>query len=105
MTPLGRFFPAILAAATDVGTGIFVSQRQPYPVEFLIYQLAMLGFALLLAAPYRLFWIIALLLLIGGVFLAGASVGLFYVPTVFVAACVMVWRLAAGSSGSGSKPL
>ena len=93
---LVRFLPAAAAIITDIGAGIYVAEHQPYPVQFLVYQIAMLGFALLVAAPYRWLWIAALLLLIGGVILAGASVGLFYVPTVIVAACAMGGRLSVG---------
>ena len=64
-----RFLPAVLAAVTDVVTGVMVWTNQPD-------------------------WV--------GVFLSGASVGLFYVPTVLAAGCVMVRddRRPASSSPS-----
>ncbi len=100
---LARFVPATMAAATDVFTGILVSQNQRnYPVRFVIYQIAMVGLCLLLASPYRRWWvalwITAFLLLILGVWLAGFSVGLFYIPTVVAAGWVMVRRVESASS-------
>ena len=93
-----RFLPAVIAAATDVATSIFVFEHQPdYPFRFLIFQLAMFGLALLLAGPYRTLWFLAFALLILGVLLAVFSVGFFYIPTVVAAGWVMVRRLAATS--------
>jgi len=88
------FLPAIVAANTDVLASVSVRAHQgDLPVEFLIFQAAMIGFALLLAVPVRWLRLAAFLLLMGGVILTGFSVGLFYLPTVIVAGWVMVKRL------------
>ena len=90
-----RFRPAILAAITDVLAGVFVRQHQPdYPVQFVIFQVVMVGGALLLAAPQRWVWLIGFLVVLGGVLLAGMSVGFFYVPVLAVAGWVMARRRA-----------
>ena len=81
MTPLGFlvFLPAILAVSTDVLTAAIVKSRQTdyYPLRFLIFQLVMVGLALLLATRYRQVWLVAFLLLITGMVVTGFSVGFF----------------------------
>jgi hypothetical protein len=91
-----RFLPGIVAFATNVFTGIFVRFHQPdYPFRFVVFQAVVLLAASALAAPFRWAWIIAFLLLLGGVVISGFSVGLFYVPTLVTAGWVMVRRLAS----------
>jgi hypothetical protein len=70
------------------------SQQPDYPVRFLVFQLAMFGLAFLMAAPsnYRAVRNFAFSLLIFGVLVTSFSVGLFYIPTVAMAAWVMVRR-------------
>ncbi len=96
-----RFLPAVIAAVTDVVTSVifvvYLRPHQPpgyeYPVELVIYQFTMFGLALLLALPIRWLWLAAFLLLIGGVILAGFSVGGLCIPTAAAAGWVMVRRL------------
>lgn len=91
--PLFPFLPAIVAAVTDVVAAVVVQAYQhDLPGRFLIFEVAMFGLALLLATRHRGVWTVAFILLIGGVFLAAASAGIFYVPTVIVAGCVMARR-------------
>jgi hypothetical protein len=88
------FFPAVLAALTDLGTAALVRSNQPdYPPRFLIFQCVMFGLALILATRYRWLWVVAFVLLIGGVILGAASVGFCYIPTVAAAGWVMVIRM------------
>ena len=76
------FLPAVLAVITDLGTSVFVQHHQSeYPIPFVAFQIAMAAAALLVAARPRWMWEMALLVLLGGVYLAGMSVGLFYIPT------------------------
>jgi 4-amino-4-deoxy-L-arabinose transferase-like glycosyltransferase len=53
----------------------------------------MVGAALLVAARQRWLWTVALLVLLGGVYLAGMSVGLFYIPAFGAAVWVTARRL------------
>jgi hypothetical protein len=86
-----RFLPAVLAAITDVVTGAMVWANQPdYPGRFIVFQIVMLGAALLAANPRMWVRLLGFLILLAGVFISGASVGWFYVPTLFAAGCVMV---------------
>jgi hypothetical protein len=95
------YLPTVIATVTNVGTGIYVSTGQPvYPLPFVIFQVAMTGISLLTATPYRSLWSLAFVLLIGGVLLTGFSVGFFYLPTVVVAALVILWRLREATSGN-----
>lgn len=88
------FFPAILAALTDLGTAALVRSNQPdYPPRFLIFQCVMFGLALTLATRYRWLWVAAVVLMMGGVVLGAASVGFCYIPTVAAAGWVMVIRM------------
>jgi hypothetical protein len=85
--------PAVLAVVTGVGTAIFVHQHQPdYPLRLVTFQIVMLGAATLVAAPQRWLWSLSLLLLLGGAFVAGMSVGMFYLPTVVAAGWVAARR-------------
>lgn len=69
--------PAVLAIGTDLVTAVFVHQHQPdYPVQLVTFQILMAGAAMLVATPLRWVWPVALLVLLGGVLLAGMSVGL-----------------------------
>ena len=87
---IARFLPAVLAAVTDVVASAMVWTNQPdYPGRFIVFQIAMLGAALLAANPRMWVRLGAFSILLAGVFIAGASVGMFYVPTVFAAGCVM----------------
>ena len=88
------YLPAVLAAVTDVVTAAMIRANQPdYPGRFIVFQIVMLGAALLFATPFRRAWVVAFLLLIAGVLLAAASVGFLYAPTVAAAGWVMVRRL------------
>lgn len=103
--PRFSFLPAIIAAITDVVAAMSVRSHQPdYPFRFLIYQVVMIGLALLMALPVRWVWLVAFLLLIAGVLVAAASVGYLYVPTLIAAGWVMVRRLETpeGDQISGS---
>lgn len=87
------FFPAVLAVGTDLVTAVFVHQHQPdYPVQLVTFQIVMVGAAMLVAAPQRWMWPVALLVLLGGVLLTGMSVGMFYIPTLLVAGWVAARR-------------
>ena len=89
-----RFLPAILAVITDIGTAAFVRQHQPdYPIQFVTFQIVMVGAALLMAVPQRWVWLMAFLVLLAGVLLAGMSVGMFYIPTLVAAGWIMAKRL------------
>jgi hypothetical protein len=97
---LSNFVPAIFAAATDLITVVIVrSLPQEYPFRVVLYQIVMLGLALLMATPYRLIWLVSFLMLMVGVLLAGFSIGMFYIPTVVAAGWVMVRR----SEGVGTE--
>jgi hypothetical protein len=89
-----------MAGVTDAITGAMIASYQGYPGRLLAFQVAMLGLGLLLATPFRWVWVLAFLLLIGGVILAAASVGFFYIPTVCVAGWVMTRRLNRWESRS-----
>jgi hypothetical protein len=96
--PSSAFIPAIVASITDVVAAVIVQASQHnLPGRFLIFEVAMFGLALLLATRYRWVWGVGFVLLIGGVLPTGASVGMFYVPTVIAAGWVMVKRLDAAS--------
>jgi cell division protein FtsW (lipid II flippase) len=83
------FLPAALAAATDVVTAAMVSAHQPdLPARFIVYQVVMLGAALLSAIPRKWVRIVGFVLLLAGVFISMA-VGLLYLPTFFAAVWVM----------------
>jgi hypothetical protein len=86
--------PAVLAVSTDLGTGVFVHQHQPdYPVQLITFQIMMVGAAMLVAAPQHWVRWVSLPLLLGGAFVAGMSIGMFYIPTVAAAAFVVSRRL------------
>ena len=86
-----RFLPAVLAAVTDVVTGAMVwANQSDYPGRFIVFQIVMLGAALLAAVPRTWVWLVALLILLAGFFISGASVGWFYFPTVVAAGWVRV---------------
>ena len=91
-----RFVPALLAAVTDVATAAMVRANQPdYPGRFIVFQIVMLGAALLAAVPRIWLRLVALVILLAGFFISGASVGWFYLPTVFAAGWVVArdgWR-------------
>ena len=87
-----RFLPALLAAVTDVVTGAMVWVNQTdYPDRFIVFQIVMLGAALLAAVPRMWVRLVGFVLLLAGFFISGASVGWFYLPTVVAAGWVM-WR-------------
>ena len=86
-----RFLSAALAAVTDVVTGAMVWANQPdYPGRFIVFQIVMLGAALLAANPRMWVRLVGFVILLAGVLISGASVGMFYVPTVLAAGCVIV---------------
>ncbi len=88
------FLPAVLAGITGLGTAVFVQEHQPdYPIQLVTFQIVMVGAALLVAARERWVWVVALLVLLSGVYLAGMSVGLFYIPTFGAAVWVTARRL------------
>jgi hypothetical protein len=89
------FLPVVLAVITDLVTAVFVRQNQPdYPVQFVTFQIVMAGAALLVAAPQRWLRLVAFLVLLFGVLLAGMSVGMFYLPTLGAAGWIMAMRLS-----------
>jgi cell division protein FtsW (lipid II flippase) len=93
---LMRFVPAVLAAVTGVACLVLILAHQPdLPGRFLLFLAVMLAAALAFATPYRWLWVIAFVVLLAGVVLAGFSVGLFYIPTVITAGWVMVRRVEA----------
>src|ERR1041384_7949596 len=95
---LSPFLPAIAAVITDaVASALVISNQPDYPLRFVIFQLLVIGLALLLAVPYRWMWLLAFVLLIGCVIVASASVGILYVPTVALSGWVMVRRLDSAS--------
>jgi hypothetical protein len=55
-----------------------------------VYQVVMLGAALLSAVPKKSVRIVGFVLLLAGVFITGFSVGMFYLPTFFA----FVWVMA-----------
>jgi hypothetical protein len=88
------FLPAVLAVVTGLGTAVFVHRHQPdYPVQLVTFQIMMIGAAMLVAAPQRWVRPVSLLLLLGGAYVTGMSVGMFYLPTVVVAGIVVARRL------------
>ena len=88
------FLPAILAAVTDAGTAVFVHQHQPdYPIQFVAFQLVMLGAAWMMAVPRRWVRLVAFLVLLCGVLLASMTVGMFYIPTLIAAGWVAARHL------------
>ena len=85
------FLPAALAAVTDAVTVCVVPAHQPdYPARAVVYQVVMLGAALLSAVPRKWVRIVGFVLLLAGVFITGFSVGMFYLPTFFAFVWVMV---------------
>jgi multisubunit Na+/H+ antiporter MnhF subunit len=94
------FLPAVLAALTDFLVVFYVRAIQPrdYPDRVVIFQVFMFAAALLVAVPDRWARATAFALLGAGVFVTGFSVGVFYIPTVVVAAWV-VSREPAGHAG------
>jgi cell division protein FtsW (lipid II flippase) len=70
------FLPAALAAVTDVLTaGIVVAHQPDYPAEVAVYQVLMLGAALLAAVPTKWAWFAAFGILMAGVAISALSVG------------------------------
>ena len=92
---LVRFIPAVLAALTDVfAAGIVVAHQPDYPDRFVVYQVVMVGAALLVAVPKMWVRVVGFVLLLAGV-LISMAVGLLYVPTVIAAGWVMLGRQSA----------
>lgn len=91
-----EFLPAGLACVTDLVTGAMVRVNQPdYPGRFVVFQMAMLGAALLVAVPGIWVRLAALVIMLAGFFISGVSVGWFYLPTVLASVWIMVrggWR-------------
>src|ERR1035437_8572697 len=101
------FLPAVLAVITDLVAAVFVRQHQPdYPVELVTFQIVMVAAALLVTASQRWLRLVAFLVLLFGVFIAGMSVGMFYIPTLVATCCNMASRLSdlATPSFLDSKP-
>jgi hypothetical protein len=89
-TQIVWFIPAVLAAVTDVFTAGLVLAHQPdYPDRFVVYQVVMLGAALLAAVPKMWVRVVGFVILLAGV-LISMAVGLLYVPTAIAAGWVMV---------------
>jgi cell division protein FtsW (lipid II flippase) len=89
------FLPTVLAVITDLVAAVFVRHHQPdYPIELVTFQIVMVAAALLVAAPQRSLCLVAFLLLLFGVFIAGMSVGMFYIPTLVAAGWIMAMRLS-----------
>src|ERR1035437_7707237 len=107
------FLPAALAVVTDAVTVCVVTAHQPdYPARAVVYQVVMLGAALLSAVPRKWVRIVGFVLLLAGVFISMA-VGLLYLPPFFAAVWVMVRderppvQFRAGkmrTTASGHKP-
>ena len=107
------FLPAVLAAVTDSVTAAMVRANQPdYPGRFIVYQVVMLGAALLAVVPKKWVRIVGFVLLLAGMFISMA-VGLLYLPTFFAFVWVMVRderppvQFRAGkmrTTASGHKP-
>lgn len=88
------FVPVVLAIITGLVAAGFVRQHQPdYPVELVTFQIVMVAAALLVTAPQRWLRLVAFLVLLFGVLLAGMSVGMFYIPTLTAAGWIMAMRL------------
>ena len=88
------FLPAVLAVITDLAAAVFVRQNQPdYPAQFVTFQIVMVGAALLVATSQRWLCLVAFLVLLSGVLLAGMSVGMFYIPTMMAAGWIMAMRM------------
>jgi multisubunit Na+/H+ antiporter MnhF subunit len=93
------FLPALLAALTDFGVAFYVRAIQPnYPDRVVIFQVFMFAAALLVAVPDRWARATAFTLLGVGVWITGFSVGVFYIPTVVVAA----WAVSREPAGHAS---
>ena len=91
-----RFLPAVLALAADGASAAFVRVHQPdYPDVLVVFQIVMVGAALLTAVPTTWLRFTGFFLLVAGVFLSGMSVGVFYVPALF-AAFWLVFRETPG---------
>src|ERR1039458_4691564 len=83
------FLPAALAAVTDAVTVYFITAHQPdYPARAVVYQVVMLGAALLSAVPKKWVRIVGFVLLLAGVFVS-MGVGLLYLPALIAAVWVM----------------
>ena len=84
------FLPAALAALTDAFATSTVRANQPdLPGRFIVFQVVMFCAALLAAAPNKWVRFVGFVLLLAGTFIAGFSVGLFYLPTFFAFVWVM----------------
>jgi hypothetical protein len=88
------FLPVVLAIITGLAAAGFVRQHQrDYPVELVTFQIVMVGAALLVTAPQRWLRLVAFLVLLFGVLIAGMSVGMFYIPTLTAAGWIVAMRL------------
>ena len=86
---LSPFLPAALAAVTDAVTAAMVRGNQPdYPTGVVVYQVVMVGAALLAAVPNKWVRFVGFVLLLAGV-LISMAVGLLYLPTFFAFVWVM----------------
>jgi len=75
-----------LAAVADGATAVLVRSHQAdYPLRFAVFQTAMFVAALLVAVPRRWVGLVGLILLVAGVVISWASVGVFYIPAVVAA--------------------
>lgn len=93
--------PAGLAVVTGLGTAVYIQQHEPdYPVRALAFQIMMVGAAMLVAASQRWVRSASLLFLSGGAYVAGMSIGMFYLPTVVVAGLVVARRENENRPGS-----
>ena len=87
------FLPAVLAIITNLAAAAFVRQHQPdYPIELVTFQIVMVAAALLVTAPQSWLRLVALLILLFGVLIAGMSVGMFYIPTLAAAGWIVAMR-------------
>lgn len=85
------YLPAAVAALTDMATAWMVVTNQPdYPIRAVMLQLLMFLAALLIAIPNKAIRVLAILVLVIGMAFAIASIGLFYIPTIFAAGWVLV---------------
>jgi hypothetical protein len=88
------FLPVVLAIITSLVVAGFVRQHQPdYSVELVTLQIVMVAAALLVTAPQRWLRLVAFLVLLFGVLIAGMSIGMFYIPTLTAAGWILAMRL------------
>jgi hypothetical protein len=72
------FLPAVLTALINAVAAAMVRPHQPdYPAIFIVFQVVMLGTALLAAVPNKWVRFVGFVILLAGVYISGMSVGMF----------------------------